>query len=52
MDLNHGPPRYKLGALPTELQAEITPRFYRYLGKKETLLPLSPPFLIHSVYDE
>ncbi len=25
MDLNHGPPRYKLGALPTELQAEITP---------------------------
>lgn len=23
MDSNHGPPRYKLGALPTELQARI-----------------------------
>ena len=30
LDLNQGPPRYKLGALPTELQAEV-----RKIMKKE-----------------
>ncbi len=37
MDSNHGPPRYKLGALPTELCTHLYPGFYTLFHKKETL---------------
>ncbi len=51
MDLNHGPPRYKLGALPTELQAENQSILYATEKKRNPCTTLSI-YLVQSVYDE
>jgi hypothetical protein len=51
MDLNHGPPRYKLGALPTELQAENQSILYAKSKKRNPCIPLYE-YLVQSLYDE